>query len=177
MRVQCLDYWCDLRDSIGNNSRADRFARSEADEQILQDRLHQALVLGAFCLDSMQIHHKRCHATALPMWLIYLPIPQLRKALHTVLETMTSRGTLSHPEALLWLFYVGACAEEIARTMGVAFWPDDLELTCQDWFVDVVERLGLSDLDRIKEILKDFVYEDCFGDTYLEVLLQRRRIF
>lgn len=173
MRVQCLNYWCDLQDAIGNNIRADRSSRQETDNQILQDRLHQALVLGAFCFDAMYIHHQRCHAHALPVWLIYLPIPQLRKALDAVLQTMTGQGTLCHPEALLWLFFVGACAEEIARKMGVAFWPDDLELNCREWFVDMRERMGLDELEQIKEVLVGFIYEERFGDVYLLNLLQR----
>jgi hypothetical protein len=172
MRVRCLDYWSDLQDSLSRVDCADYFTRAEVDDQILQIRLHQALILAADCFDAMFFHHQRCHANALPMWLIYLPIPQLRQALHTLLETMTGQGSLSHPEALMWLFFVGTCAEEIARRMGVRLWPDKLDLNCREWFVDVWERLGLEDVGEVKEVLGGFLYDERFGDKYLAALLQ-----
>lgn len=107
------------------------------------------------------------------MGIVYLHGPQLRKSLRLALENTATHGTLSHLKAFLWHFFVGPCAEEIARKTGVTFWPDALDLNRTEWFMAIRERLGLRSLHRIKTISQRSVYEDDFGDAYLSRLLQK----
>lgn len=115
-------------------------------------------------------------------WLLYIPIHQLRPQIEILLEFMVKRGSvsttstthLSHHEPLLFLFFVGACAEQVSDDAGKR----PALLADRRWhsarFAEVSHLLGLRTWREAQRILKRFIYKEDVMDRFVEGLFEQR---
>ncbi|KIW66932.1 hypothetical protein PV04_06214 [Phialophora macrospora] len=130
----------------------------------------------------------------LKLWLLYIPVQNLRPQLEILLQDMEKRGTMpsvassatctsssvpplaiSHHETLLFLFFVGACAEEIPDEAGKR--PE--LLIDRRWhstrFCEMTKILGLRTWKETKRVLQRFLYGDgVVLDRFVEGLFELR---
>jgi hypothetical protein len=130
----------------------------------------------------------------LKLWLLYIPVQNLRPQIEILLRDMAKRGTvpsvassatatsssipplaISHHETLLFLFFVGACAEEISDEAGKR--PE--LLLDRRWhstrFCEMTKILGLRTWKETKRVLQRFLYGDgVVLDRFVEGLFELR---
>lgn len=131
----------------------------------------------------------------LQKWLLYIPIQNLRPQIELLLGYMLERGTLlppstispttsasspplaiTHHEPLLFLFFVGACAEQISADAGKR---REL-LVDKRWhsarFCEMSRILGLRTWREARRVLQRFLYGDgIVFDRFVEGLFEFRR--
>lgn len=105
--------------------------------------------------------------------LSYVPFSQLTQRLKAISSLVKAGFSLQqHQDLYLWALFVGACAELASRT-----WSCDPNARGQTWccanLAVMLERLGISTLERFKEVLRQFIFPFMF-DGYLKVLFERR---
>ncbi|KIW12728.1 hypothetical protein PV08_10006 [Exophiala spinifera] len=130
----------------------------------------------------------------LEKWLLYIPIQNLRPQIEILLDCMRKRGTLpsaassgtatslptppvaiTHHESLLFLFFVGACAEQLSDGTGKR--PE--LLIDKRWystrFAEMTKILRLRTWKESKKVLEMFLYGDGMVlDRFVEGLFELR---
>ncbi|KIX96833.1 uncharacterized protein Z520_07553 [Fonsecaea multimorphosa CBS 102226] len=112
---------------------------------------------------------------------IYVPFHHLRAGLSRVLEYVSELGDglEEHGQVLLYLFFVGAVAEEL----GDVFFADEnrnrglSELWFSRHMAALGEKIGVSGFEDSKRVFQLFLYDAPVLDPVLETLLAKRDIF
>ncbi len=175
-----MELYCDIVETITPQTRMSRCVRRQL----------QACV----CL-AVSYGMSFVYGFALPLhkWLLYTPIQNLRPQMQILLDLMSKRGTLpsvfsatintsckvplaiTHHEVLLFLFFVGACAEQVSDEAGKR--PE--LLVDRRWhstrFCEMTKILGLRTWKETKKILLRFLYDDgVVMDRFVEGLFELR---
>ncbi|KAJ9609476.1 hypothetical protein H2200_005803 [Cladophialophora chaetospira] len=179
-----MTLYCDIIDTITPQTRLSRLVRRQ---------LQACLCLAV----SYAMSFTYGFTLPLEKWLIYIPIQNLRPQIEILLEHMRRRGTLptgsslkpttsalkpsfaiTHHETLLFLFFVGACAEQVSDDAGKR--PE--LLVDKSWhstrFCEMIKILGLRTWKETRKVLQRFVYGDgVVMDRFVEGLFEMRHEF
>ncbi|KIY00722.1 uncharacterized protein Z520_03387 [Fonsecaea multimorphosa CBS 102226] len=177
-----MSLYCDIVETITPRTRISRAVRRQ---------LQACLCLAVSYAMSF------VYGFTLPLqkWLLYIPVQHLRPQIEILLSYMAKRGTLpstrvapsskstippppsalSHHEPLLFLFFVGACAEQVSDEAGKR----PQLLVDPKWhstrFCEMSRILGLRTWKEAQRILKRFVYGDgTVMDRFVEGLFEQR---
>ena len=162
LRALCMEVWCELEDSISQMP-------ATKSSLVVRRRMQQSVTLAANWLVWFTMNYEN---DILPKWLIYIPFPNLRKSLQTLLDIMAARGKMYNLEVLLWLAFVGASAEEASIHAVVRPGMDE------GWFAKMFKtlagRLKLRTWREAKKVLKRFVYDELVLDRFAESLFVKK---
>ncbi|KIW32713.1 uncharacterized protein PV07_04241 [Cladophialophora immunda] len=180
-----MSLYCDIIETITPRTRVSRAVRRQ--------------LQACMCL-AVSYAMSFVYGFTLPLqkWLLYIPVQHLRPQIEILLRYMAKRGTLpstrpasssipsfsrmptppfaiSHHEPLLFLFFVGACAEQVSDEAGKR--PE--LLLDRKWhstrFCEMSRILGLRTWKEAQRILKRFVYGDGHVmDRFVEGLFEQR---
>ncbi|KIW81234.1 hypothetical protein Z517_04259 [Fonsecaea pedrosoi CBS 271.37] len=177
-----MSLYCDIVETITPRTRISRAVRRQ--------------LQACICL-AVSYAMSFVYGFTLPLrkWLLYIPVQHLRPQLEILLSYMAKRGTLpatransssmssfssaplaiSHHESLLFLFFVGACAEQVSDEAGKR--PE--LLIDRKWhstrFCEMSRVLGLRTWKEAQRILKRFAYGDGrVMDRFVEGLFEQR---
>ncbi|OCT51407.1 hypothetical protein CLCR_08255 [Cladophialophora carrionii] len=176
-----MSLYCDIVETISPQTRLSRCIRR---------RLQACVCLAV----SYAMSFVYGFTLPLKLWLLYIPIQNLRHQLEILLQDMGKRGTLpsiatpatsnasalpplaiTHQETLLFLFFVGACAEEVSDEAGKR--PE--LLVDRRWhstrFCEMTKILGLRTWKETRRVLQRFLYGDgVVLDRFVEGLFELR---
>lgn len=165
----CMSLYCDLTESIGPETRISRTVRRQ---------LQACITLAVACSHCFIMGFTSTRAK----WLLYIPVQHLQPQIEILLDYMSKRGSnptftsnprgLSHHESLLWLFFVGACAEQVSDEAGKRPVSDPVWHSTR--FVDMTQLLGLRTWREAQKILKRFLYQESVMDRFVEGLFEQR---
>ena len=100
---------------------------------------------------------------------IELPFRHLRPLVNRVFEHMFARGHLSHLSHLLWVLFIGCCIEETQLDLPVEGRWHSIR------FIEVARRLGLSDTEDAKWVLRKYIYREDESEKYLTGVWDKMR--
>ncbi|EXJ68893.1 uncharacterized protein A1O5_07825 [Cladophialophora psammophila CBS 110553] len=173
-----MTLYCDIVETITPRTRISRAVRRQLQACICLAVSYAMSFVYGFTLP-------------LQKWLLYIPIQHLRPQVEMLLTYMAKRGTLpstratsrtsppplaiSHHEPLFFLFFVGACAEQVSDEAGKR----PQLLIDRKWhstrFCEMSRILGLRTWKEAQRILKRFVYGDGHVmDRFVEGLFEQR---
>ncbi|OAP60098.1 hypothetical protein AYL99_05100 [Fonsecaea erecta] len=180
-----MGLYCDIVETITPRTRMSRAVRRQLQACICLAVSYAMSFVYGFTLP-------------LQKWLLYIPVQHLRPQIEILLSYMAKRGTLpstraasssrssfsktppppfamSHHESLLFLFFVGACAEQVSDEAGKR----PQLLMDRKWhstrFCEMSRILGLRTWKEAQRILKRFVYGDGHVlDRFVEGLFEQR---
>ncbi|RVX66698.1 hypothetical protein B0A52_09511 [Exophiala mesophila] len=164
-----MSLYCDLTESIGPETRISRTVRRQ---------LQACITLAVACSHCFIMGFNSTRAK----WLLFIPVQHLQPQLEILLDHMSKRGLnptfpskphgISHHESLLWLFFVGACAEQVSDEAGKRPVSDPVWHSTR--FVDMTQLLGLRTWREAQKILKRFLYQESVMDRFVEGLFEQK---
>jgi hypothetical protein len=176
-----MTLYCDIIETISPQTRLSRCIRRQLQACVCLAVSYAMSFVYGFTLP-------------LKLWLLYIPVQNLRPQIEILLRDMAKRGTvpsvassatttsssipplaISHHETLLFLFFIGACAEEISDEAGKR--PE--LLLDRRWhstrFCEMTKILGLRTWKETKRVLQRFLYGDgVVLDRFVEGLFELR---
>jgi len=146
----------------------------------------QQVFQSCFCLATNYMFQFIIHSATL-IGMAYTPFYHLRTRLTLLLQLLAAQTgpRLPYEEALLWMFFVGACSEEsqgpsrrAATRSALALTAGPVHLVEDRWFsiylALLVNRLGLTNWNEAQRILRRFLYREKVCDRLLQVLLAQK---